>query len=294
MISIVDHIEYLIARHDCVVIPGWGALIAHHEPSRYDVLTRTLLPPRRAIGFNASVSHNDGLLAHSVMRRERVSYDRAMSLIGEQVATFRSLSAHGHDVSVGRIGYFTGSPIEFVPYERTKSADEYFGLPALHMKALTRRALEAELEEHRRASRDAFRHFVRRTWQAAAMIAAVLVVTLAVTAPRSGNNDSAMAGVGMTSAVTQSVSTPAPAVQQPAPVQPVASQGKYYLVICTLGSARQADIFMAHATDMQGRMQVLKRGRYYMVYIARSDNRNELQQQLNSLPSKYSDAWIAH
>ena len=71
MFSIIEHIEYLITCHDCVVVPGWGAFIANYDASTYDATKNVMARPRRSIGFNASVSHNDGLLAQSLMRRER-------------------------------------------------------------------------------------------------------------------------------------------------------------------------------------------------------------------------------
>jgi hypothetical protein len=62
MYSITRHIEYLVSRHDCVVVPGWGAFIAQYEPARIDAESGLIVPPSRAISFNQSVMHNDGLL----------------------------------------------------------------------------------------------------------------------------------------------------------------------------------------------------------------------------------------
>ena len=33
MISMIEHIEYLMLSHDCVVVPGFGAFIAQHNES---------------------------------------------------------------------------------------------------------------------------------------------------------------------------------------------------------------------------------------------------------------------
>ena len=77
MISIVEHIEYLIARHDCVVVPGWGAFIAQYEASSVSALGRWQNPGRQ-ISFNSALSYNDGLLASSIMQREQCAYEIAM------------------------------------------------------------------------------------------------------------------------------------------------------------------------------------------------------------------------
>ena len=76
MITICEHIEYLLRNHDCVIVPGWGAFIAQYQPASFTE-DGQMLPPSRLIGFNASISHQDGLLASSVMRREKISYDAA-------------------------------------------------------------------------------------------------------------------------------------------------------------------------------------------------------------------------
>ena len=77
-----------MTRHDCVVIPGWGAFIANYDAARYDTGGNLLERPQRMIGFNAGLTHNDGLLAHSLMRREGMDYPQAMRLIADHVTSF--------------------------------------------------------------------------------------------------------------------------------------------------------------------------------------------------------------
>ena len=62
VINITEHIEHLILRHDCVVIPGIGALIAHYIPAYIDTELECIFPPKRKLTFNPSINHNDGLL----------------------------------------------------------------------------------------------------------------------------------------------------------------------------------------------------------------------------------------
>ena len=88
MFSIIEHIEYLLTRHDCVVIPGWGAFIANYDTASYDDSRKLMERPHRTIGFNANVNHNDGLLAQSLMRREGLTFDEAMRFITDSVTTF--------------------------------------------------------------------------------------------------------------------------------------------------------------------------------------------------------------
>ena len=79
MLTIVRHIEYLLEHNDCVVVPGFGAFIGNIQSAKEDT-TGQLLPPCRVLGFNNAITHNDGVLANSIMRRDGVSYEKAVSI----------------------------------------------------------------------------------------------------------------------------------------------------------------------------------------------------------------------
>lgn len=63
MNHVIRHIEYLVPRHDCVVLPNWGAFIAHHQPSCYDEALGLMYPPLRGfLSVQVSVIMTDCLL----------------------------------------------------------------------------------------------------------------------------------------------------------------------------------------------------------------------------------------
>ena len=134
MISINEHIEYLISRHDCVVVPGWGAFIAQYQPAYFDDNNGVMLPPVRLIGFNQDIKHNDGLIATSVMRRENISYDAAVGLVETEVETIRYQFESDAEVSIGRVGVFRKSENGAVVFEPFKTpARKYVGLPIVNV-----------------------------------------------------------------------------------------------------------------------------------------------------------------
>lgn len=133
------HINYLISRHDCVIIPGWGAFIALYTPARIDAASGKLLPPTRSIGFNESLNHNDGLLASSLSRSEGIGYDEAVHMISEQVNHLRSQLNSGCEVSMGHIGTFAVADsglILFQPFHTPVAAPLYYGLPEVSLTSL--------------------------------------------------------------------------------------------------------------------------------------------------------------
>lgn len=139
-----------MSRHDCVVVPGWGAFIAHYQSARIDKERGVIVPPCRMVSFNSSVLHNDGLLASSVARREGVGYDAAMTMIASDVDILRhQLEAEG-EIAVGRLGIFRKSagdePMVFQPAESDALPSVYSGLSEVEAVPV---ALRVERASHR-------------------------------------------------------------------------------------------------------------------------------------------------
>lgn len=165
-------------HNDCVVIPGWGALIANYQPSSTDggVIER----PRRLIVFNSSINHNDGMLATSLMRRHGMTYETACDFIGGTVATFRRQLFTGSELPMGHLGYFKLAPnelLEFVPMTDCESCDEYFGLANINTQSLTKH------EATHDAAIVAMPISLRERMKVAASIAAIVGVGLLLSTP---------------------------------------------------------------------------------------------------------------
>ncbi len=136
MINIARHIKYLLLNHDCVIIPGWGALIAHRLPARIDLATNMIYPPSRVVVFNSSITHNDGLLANSLSRREAMSYEAACNALSVYVSAMRSQLETTGLLRLERVGDFSLTPdntIVFEPAVDNIVAARFVGLPAVDL-----------------------------------------------------------------------------------------------------------------------------------------------------------------
>lgn len=91
-------------RHDCVVVPGLGSFVTNDEPACYDCARQAFLPPRRSIGFNPEVRHNDAMLIGSVSRVRGVSVESARSQIETEVASLHHQLQLNGEVPLGRLG----------------------------------------------------------------------------------------------------------------------------------------------------------------------------------------------
>ncbi|MBR5725613.1 MAG: hypothetical protein IKX56_02650 [Muribaculaceae bacterium] len=313
MFSIIEHIEYLMTRHDCVVVPGWGAFIANYSPSRYDAESEVLEHPRRAVGFNADVTHNDGLLVQSLMRREGMSFDEATRYIADSVASYRQQLAADTEVSMGRLGFFRrndGHYIEFVPFYRDNNIDGYFGLADVDIKSVA--ALERALAQrdvdgaHRSSVANGGRNlFTRRAMRIAASVVVLIGLGITLTTPiiadRHGQERASMAPT-VTSPqiqrlnVTVQEGATAQAIEPVIAASPFASvgttSGKYYMVISTLRNQQELDAFKAKYPELVPDMKILNYRGMMCVYVARSDDYGTLMSLRDKLPEALRDVWI--
>lgn len=309
MFSIIEHIEYLMMRHDCVAIPGWGAFIANYGPASYDGDRQLMERPRRDIGFNASATHNDGLLAQSLMRREGMDYDESMRFIADSVTTFRQQLSKDCEVSMGRLGYFRrneeGRP-EFVPFVDDAACDRYYGLTDLDIKTVT--VLEQEQAEQEQATAIVPKQrnlFSRKAGQIAASVAVLIGLGVMFTTYSNVDRNHDMASLSPEVTAPQSQQLGGVTVQQgvvPQAITAVDSHpaiatvgntaGKYYMVIATLRNQQELDAFKAKYASLVPYMKMLDYKGMTLVYVARSDDYGTLMSLRGELPERLRDVWI--
>lgn len=98
------HIEYLLSRHDCVIVPGIGAFIATETEAFIDFENDVIHPRRREISFNSSVVTDDGLITHSIARHEGISYEEARRTVSNLIERMISDLDEEGEASVGMVG----------------------------------------------------------------------------------------------------------------------------------------------------------------------------------------------
>lgn len=198
---LIEHIEYLVLRYDCVVMPGWGAFVARYESARYDDMASTYVAPSRDISYNPGICHDDGMLAASVGRKEGISYERASRLVSDDIAAMRFQLQHDGEISLGMLGKFVaqeGTTPLYVPSDII-SASNFPSLKVLTLaEKIHNEAIEEELIGESRHSR--MRRFGLKAIKVAASIAVAIGVGYGLLAPIvTSRNDDNMASVAVTS-----------------------------------------------------------------------------------------------
>ena len=316
MFDLAAHIEYLLISHDCVVAPGLGAFLVHETPAYYDSEHCRFNPPMRSLGFNAAVTINDGLLAESVARRERVSLDEARVRVESAVASFRSQLEQSGTLPVGNIGMMTmqDGALLFEPSVAPAPLMRYMGLGSLNIEPLVSNTSDDRDDNYEAPER---RNIISLTLKiAASVMIAVMACGIFFTTDNLIGNCSAnyasldsglrahVGNVGNPSPVQTSeslslsreirlnIAMPAPEAETtPAPetVEPVKpTTGRYILVVASFADMGSA---MKHIGD-DNRLSVIEMDGNYRVYAAITDTNAKAHVLADSLREEFPYVWI--
>lgn len=200
------HIEYLLSRHDCVIVPGLGAFIATESEAHIDFEAGIIRPRRREISFNSSVVTDDGLLAHSIARRERLSYEDARRMVSRLVGRMTADLDEEGEVSLGMTGRLVKDEEGLISFQPRRSAvhsdimQEVKLIRKTTAIAMTMAKPEVDTSEATVAEDDGMRtirvradRYVftisKRAVHAAAMLVAVLTIGLSLLIPINHDNE---------------------------------------------------------------------------------------------------------
>lgn len=146
--QIATYISDLLYRHECVVLPGFGAFISRRVPAQHFASTHTLYPPKKGLSFNAQIQQNDGLLVNYVATVESIPYQQAV----QEVRNYVRFLDHELDtkgvITLHKIGRFTRNEeqsLQFLPMYVVNYLPEAFGLTTHETYAVDRTPVETTI-----------------------------------------------------------------------------------------------------------------------------------------------------
>ena len=134
-----SHISSLIARHNCVIVPGLGAFLAHEVPASYNAEDKIFMPPYRVLGFNPQVVIDDALLVSHYISCDNLSYDEAVASLKADTMLLRSTLSQKGVVRFGTLGTFemnVKGEITFTPDANGIDDPSNFGFEPLAIESL--------------------------------------------------------------------------------------------------------------------------------------------------------------
>lgn len=309
MISMIEHLEYLMLSNDCVVVPGFGAFIAQYTSSNNCAQNSTFTSPKRSISFNASINHNDGLLANSIAKKALIPYAEALKQIEKSTTICRQALSDGSEVPFGRLGFFISNGeghIEFIPFHHELANDDFFGLQSFSFPTLAERNAQVATEETvSETYSEPEINIGRRNWfshkavQIAASIVMLVCLTFALSTPIIVDKPTHQLA-------TLNVPTPTMPKHKVVKTEEISlqkqveaasekkeanSNGRYAIIICSLKKQSQVAQYFQENKDINP-ANVIKKNGYYMIYFNRGDNYQELVKEAKQMPKPYTEFWI--
>lgn len=145
-----SYIEKLLFDYNCVVVPGFGAFLAHGKSAGIDATTNTLVPPSKTISFNAQLSKNDGLLVSHIAKEKKLGYEELLQEVEAVSHSWMKKLEQGESIElfgIGKLWYNNERRIQFQPENRTNFLTSSFGLSAFSATPIQREVLKEEVEE---------------------------------------------------------------------------------------------------------------------------------------------------
>jgi hypothetical protein len=171
MLNLEKHISSLLYQYDCVIIPGLGGFVAHNISANINEKTGVFSPPKREIGFNRSLSHNDGLLINHIAKSEGLSYESCQDKINKHVNVLKFQLSKGEILDIANVGQLKtdiNGNIIFISGNEHSFAMNSFGLTTFHFNSLK------QISEEKHPSRK----LVRRTLQSKSIRQIAASITL--------------------------------------------------------------------------------------------------------------------
>ncbi len=109
---LAGYLSELLLQHDCVILPGFGGLLAQSRPALMDPEQNKIYPPSRKLSFNSKLTVNDGLLASYLGQKQGISYAESCRKVMEWVDEIQKAINTGSRYMIPGVGSF------FLNYEK--------------------------------------------------------------------------------------------------------------------------------------------------------------------------------
>lgn len=147
---IEQYISQLLYRYQCVTVPGFGAFLTENRSASLSEDTNTFYPPKKVISFNFHLKNNDGLLANHIALAEKIEYEKAISLIEEEVTSWKYTIQKSESIllkNIGKLSLNNESSLVFEPADSLNYSTHSFGLTSFVSPQIKREAFKKEVEQ---------------------------------------------------------------------------------------------------------------------------------------------------
>lgn len=124
------YIEELLYKHQCVIVPKFGAFISNRKSATLGD-DKTFDPPKRELTFNPSLNSNDGLLVKYVSEESGIDYNLVEDYVNLVVEGWKRILQQDQPLVLDKIGTFRQmgeGRISFAPADEVNFLTDSFGM----------------------------------------------------------------------------------------------------------------------------------------------------------------------
>ncbi len=292
MLQIVQHIEPLLREHDFVIVPSLGGFVASLQPSRNE--NDTLYPPCKMVGFNPTLTYNDGLLAQAIAQQNRCTLHEANRIVEQEAQAMHQQLRLWKHLSLGTLGtlHQRENGIDFEPAQQGLPTSAAYGLQPVYFPTITQEttvAVPAQqvvvpvLETKKVALKRSFNF-------TAACVAVILLLLMIPTNFNKQQNESRAMFVPPT-AFEEVLITPQSDVVEEEQCTP------YHVVIGSFYTQAKALKFLKQTPSSLGKCQIIySDGRFRITAASYPTEElgNLAMEDIAKRYPAYKDAWLLH
>lgn len=137
--NLAKEISFLLYKHNCVILPGFGAFLLREKAAERNEVAKYALPKQKVVTFNRQITNNDGLVANYISTKHGCTYELGLKKIDTYTRSLWDVLKTKRNVEVAEIGtfYYTQEDkLVFVPYHSVNFDSASYGLPKLRLKTL--------------------------------------------------------------------------------------------------------------------------------------------------------------
>lgn len=147
--DISSYIQDLLWDYECVIIPGFGGILASYRSAEMVLAEHALYPPSKALAFNEYLTNNDGLLIQYICQKANLGYTQATDEVEAWVKKTKQLLANNEEIYLPKIGRFfkdVERNLQFTPDANANYLYSAYGLRKVIAAPVLRDKSEAAIE----------------------------------------------------------------------------------------------------------------------------------------------------
>lgn len=252
--------------------------------------------PVREIYFNSSIVHNDGLLAHSVARRDRITYEEACRVIDQEIESLKAILLQEGEVRIGRLGLLKTAEegrLVFKPLYTSEKRVSKLGLKPVSLPLLAEvKAQVAESDQDDGFEIEAKRRNLymvpKRMMKVAAAVVIMVCAALSFLIP------SVDTGIKKDYASLMPAIAQADAIENNTADLVEVNDSVYSLVVASVHSKKTAELFVSQHKNSNWTLEVIEGAKYVHVIAKRSADVAELLElaRMKEFSKEYPGSWV--